>query len=68
VLEDLLGPLLGRDPDELAAKLPVGTREHCAALLDAYARAGAREVLLWPVRDPVRQLAVVAEDVRPVIS
>lgn len=65
VIVDLLAPLLGRDPVLLAAALPVGSPEHCAALLDAYATAGVRQVLLWPVRDPVRQLERFAADVRP---
>lgn len=65
VLGDVLAPLLGRDPDTLAAQLPIGSPGHCADLLQAYAAAGARRVLLWPVRDPARQLEVFAEKVRP---
>jgi alkanesulfonate monooxygenase SsuD/methylene tetrahydromethanopterin reductase-like flavin-dependent oxidoreductase (luciferase family) len=68
VLEDLLAPLLGRDPEGLARQLPVGGPAHCAELLDAYAEAGAQRVLLWPVRDPMRQLEVFAEEVRPRMS
>ena len=65
LLEDLLAPLLGRDPGELAARLPVGTPEHCVRLLGNYAAAGARQVLLWPLRDPLAQLDLFAEKVRP---
>jgi alkanesulfonate monooxygenase SsuD/methylene tetrahydromethanopterin reductase-like flavin-dependent oxidoreductase (luciferase family) len=65
VLERVLAPLLGRDPDGLAAQLPVGSPEHCIGLLTAYAAAGARRILLWPVHDPLRQLELVAEEVRP---
>jgi len=65
VLEDVLSPLLGRDPDELAGQLPVGSPEHCIDLLAAYAAAGARGILLWPVRDPIRQLELFAEAVGP---
>ena len=65
VLEHLLGPLLNRDPSDLAEQLPVGTPDHCIELLDAYAAAGAQQILLWPVRDPIRQLEVFAEQVRP---
>ncbi|MGY1803517.1 LLM class flavin-dependent oxidoreductase [Blastococcus sp. SYSU D00922] len=65
VLREILAPLLGRDPDELAAQLPVGSPRHCVDLLIAYAAAGARQVVLWPVRDPRRQLEVLAEQVRP---
>ena len=62
---DVLAPLLDRDPDRLAAQLPVGSPDHCVDLLQAYADAGARRILLWPLRDPARQLAVFAETVRP---
>jgi alkanesulfonate monooxygenase SsuD/methylene tetrahydromethanopterin reductase-like flavin-dependent oxidoreductase (luciferase family) len=65
VLSDVLAPLLGRDPDALASQLPVGSAEHCAGLLDAYAAAGAQRVLLWPVADPIAQLELFAETVLP---
>ena len=65
VLERVLAPLLGRDPHGLAAQLPVGSPEHCIDLLAAYAAAGAQRILLWPVHDPARQLALFAEEVRP---
>ena len=55
VLTDVLAPTLNRDPAQLA-HLPVGSAQHCSETLAAYADAGAREVLLWPVRDAVRQL------------
>jgi alkanesulfonate monooxygenase SsuD/methylene tetrahydromethanopterin reductase-like flavin-dependent oxidoreductase (luciferase family) len=58
VLVEVLAPVLGRDPATLG-HLPIGGAEHCAAALDAYAQAGAREVLVWPLRDPVRQLEKV---------
>ncbi len=59
VLSRVLAPTLGRDPDQLR-HLPVGGAQHCAESLAAYADAGAREVLLWPVRDPRGQLEAVA--------
>ena len=65
ILRHLLAPTFRRDPDELAPLVPVGTPEHCAKLLTAYAEAGARQVLLWPVHDPVAQLHAFAEHVRP---
>jgi alkanesulfonate monooxygenase SsuD/methylene tetrahydromethanopterin reductase-like flavin-dependent oxidoreductase (luciferase family) len=65
VLEDVLAPLLGRDPVVLAGQLPVGSPEHCIDLLTAYAAAGARQILLWPVRNPVGQLELFAEAVGP---
>jgi alkanesulfonate monooxygenase SsuD/methylene tetrahydromethanopterin reductase-like flavin-dependent oxidoreductase (luciferase family) len=55
VRERVLAPALGRDPASLE-HLPVGSAEHCSEVLARYAGAGAREVLLWPVRDPLGQL------------
>jgi alkanesulfonate monooxygenase SsuD/methylene tetrahydromethanopterin reductase-like flavin-dependent oxidoreductase (luciferase family) len=59
MLEDILAPTLGRDPGELG-HLPIGSPEHCSQALAAYAAAGAREVLLWPIRQPILQLERVA--------
>jgi alkanesulfonate monooxygenase SsuD/methylene tetrahydromethanopterin reductase-like flavin-dependent oxidoreductase (luciferase family) len=64
VLREVLAPALGRDPADLA-HLPVGPPEHCARVLADYAAAGARRVLLWPVRDGLRQLHRCAEEVMP---
>jgi alkanesulfonate monooxygenase SsuD/methylene tetrahydromethanopterin reductase-like flavin-dependent oxidoreductase (luciferase family) len=56
VLRDVLGPLLRRDPKVLRDQLCVGSPEHCAELLDRYARAGCARVHLWPVGDETRQI------------
>jgi hypothetical protein len=55
VLTDVLAPALNRDPSQLV-DLPIGSAEHCSEVLAGYAAAGAREVLLWPVRDNLHQL------------
>lgn len=68
VLHDVMAPLLGRDPAELAAVLPIGSPEHCVGLLDAYATAGAHTVLIWPVADPIAQLETVADRVAPYLA
>jgi alkanesulfonate monooxygenase SsuD/methylene tetrahydromethanopterin reductase-like flavin-dependent oxidoreductase (luciferase family) len=60
-----LAPLLGREPGELLANLPIGTPVHCVELLDAYDDAGANRILLWPIHDPIQQLQVFSEEVRP---
>ena len=52
LLDEVLAPTLRRDPHDLAARLPVGTPEHCIAVLSAYAEAGAQRMLLWPIRNP----------------
>jgi alkanesulfonate monooxygenase SsuD/methylene tetrahydromethanopterin reductase-like flavin-dependent oxidoreductase (luciferase family) len=63
VLQDLLGPLLGRDPETLG-NLPIGSSAQCAEALAAYAEAGAGLMLVWPLRDARAQLELLA-DARP---
>ena len=55
ILTDVLAPTLNRDPAQLS-HLPIGSPEHCTQVLAEYADAGAREVLVWPVRDSRQQL------------
>ncbi|MDD7919062.1 hypothetical protein [Actinomycetospora callitridis] len=59
--------MLGREPEGLAAHLPIGSPEHCARVLSDYAAAGVDTMLLWPLRDPLQQLDLVADRVRPLI-
>jgi alkanesulfonate monooxygenase SsuD/methylene tetrahydromethanopterin reductase-like flavin-dependent oxidoreductase (luciferase family) len=54
-IRDALAQVLNRDPASLE-HLPIGSAQHCAESLGAYAAAGAREVLVWPIRDARRQL------------
>lgn len=65
LISDVLAPLLGRDAEELANWLPIGSPEHCIDLLGAYADAGTQQVLLWPIKDPLDQLQQFDELVRP---
>ena len=65
VLADTLGPVLGRDPDELRAQVCVGPAGHCVELLSQYAEAGCERVYLWPLGDEARQLELVAEAIAP---
>jgi alkanesulfonate monooxygenase SsuD/methylene tetrahydromethanopterin reductase-like flavin-dependent oxidoreductase (luciferase family) len=65
VLADVLGPALGRAPDELRTQVCVGPAEHCVELLSRYAEAGCERVYLWPLGDEARQLELVAETVAP---
>jgi alkanesulfonate monooxygenase SsuD/methylene tetrahydromethanopterin reductase-like flavin-dependent oxidoreductase (luciferase family) len=55
LVADVLAPVLKRDPAQLV-DLPIGSPQHCTDVLAGYAAAGAREVLVWPVRDAVHQL------------
>jgi alkanesulfonate monooxygenase SsuD/methylene tetrahydromethanopterin reductase-like flavin-dependent oxidoreductase (luciferase family) len=65
VLEELLAPLLGRDPNALSEQVCVGTAEHCAELLSSYAQAGCERVYLWPLGEERRQVELLVRDVIP---
>ena len=69
IYDDLLAPTLNRPADELrAAGLPIGSPEHCAEQLDAYIRAGAQRILLWPLGDEIRQLTAFRAEVLPLLT
>jgi alkanesulfonate monooxygenase SsuD/methylene tetrahydromethanopterin reductase-like flavin-dependent oxidoreductase (luciferase family) len=69
ILEHLLAPAIGRTVDELRAlPLPIGPAEQCAERLDAYARAGAERVFVWPLADELRQLECFRERVAPLVG
>ena len=67
VLQDVLGPLLKRDPDDLREQLCVGSAEECAELLSRYAQAGCKRVHLWPVGDEPAQIELAATAVLPAV-
>jgi alkanesulfonate monooxygenase SsuD/methylene tetrahydromethanopterin reductase-like flavin-dependent oxidoreductase (luciferase family) len=68
VLEEWVGPALGRPPDELGDRLLVASAEECAERLRRYAEAGVQRVFLWPVGPPIRQLELFRERVAPLIA
>jgi alkanesulfonate monooxygenase SsuD/methylene tetrahydromethanopterin reductase-like flavin-dependent oxidoreductase (luciferase family) len=68
VLTEVLAPVASRDPDELGARLCVGSAEHCAQLLSRYAQAGCQRVYLWPLGEERRQLELVASEVAPLMG
>jgi hypothetical protein len=43
----------------------VGSAEHCAELLHAYAEAGCDRVYLWPIADERTQLERISAEVAP---
>jgi alkanesulfonate monooxygenase SsuD/methylene tetrahydromethanopterin reductase-like flavin-dependent oxidoreductase (luciferase family) len=67
VLEEWVGPALGRDPDELGDRLLVASAEVCAERLRQYMEAGVHRVFLWPVGEPVAQLELFSERVAPLV-
>jgi probable F420-dependent oxidoreductase len=58
-----LGVLLRRDPGLLGKVLPIGTPDHCRAVVERYRDAGADRILFWPLTDDVRQLDRLAGEV-----
>jgi alkanesulfonate monooxygenase SsuD/methylene tetrahydromethanopterin reductase-like flavin-dependent oxidoreductase (luciferase family) len=68
MLEQVLAPVLRRDPDELRGRVCIGSAEDCTALLSRYAAAGCERVYLWPLGDERRQIEVLASEVRPRIA
>jgi alkanesulfonate monooxygenase SsuD/methylene tetrahydromethanopterin reductase-like flavin-dependent oxidoreductase (luciferase family) len=58
VLRDVVAALVRRAPDELRGSILVGTREECRERLRAYRDAGVQRLLIWPVRDELRQLEI----------
>jgi alkanesulfonate monooxygenase SsuD/methylene tetrahydromethanopterin reductase-like flavin-dependent oxidoreductase (luciferase family) len=68
VLDDVLAPLLNRDPAELSGRLCIGPPEEIAELLSRYAQAGCDRVYLWPLGDEARQVELAAGEVAPRIE
>lgn len=68
LVRDVLAPVLRREPDALSAYLPIGSPEHCVDLLRSYGDVGAQQILLWPIKDPIDQLRVFGELVRPRVT
>jgi hypothetical protein len=65
VLDDVLAPLLRRDPAELRDRLCIESAARVAEVLGSYAGAGCERVYLWPLGDEARQLELVAAEVAP---
>jgi alkanesulfonate monooxygenase SsuD/methylene tetrahydromethanopterin reductase-like flavin-dependent oxidoreductase (luciferase family) len=68
MLDEVLAPLLRREPDELRDRLCIGSAEHCAQVLSDYAGAGCEWVQLWPLGDERQQIELLAERVIPQIA
>ena len=63
VVNGVLAPALGRPPDELRERLPIGPAGECAEKLARLAGAGAERVLVWPIGDELRQIETFRERV-----
>lgn len=68
IIDEIVVPMLNRDPALLREQLTIGSAEHCAALLRRYAEAGAQRVFIWPVADERTQLERFAREVVPLLE
>ncbi len=67
VANEVLGPALNRDPDELLRLALMGSAEMCAERLRQYIDAGVHHVWIWPATDFTSQIQRFAEDVIPLL-
>src|SRR2546421_6599449 len=58
-----LSALLRRPGDELRDRFLIGSADECMQKVQAYGDAGAQRILVWPVRNELRQLELFAERV-----
>jgi len=65
IVLNLLAPMLRCPGEELRRHLLVGPAGECAGKLDAYRSAGVERIILWPVKDELRQLGAFREQVIP---
>jgi probable F420-dependent oxidoreductase len=68
VAREILGPALGRRPEEMLQAGLLGSPEHSAAKLRRYAEAGVQRVVIWPATDHRRQIELFAERVAPLLA
>ena len=55
MLTGVLAPMLRRSADAMRElTLPIGSPEHCAHAISAYAQAGAERIFLWPLADEIQ--------------
>lgn len=62
-----LAGMLNRDPATLADRVLIGNPAVCAERLDHFADVGVEAVFIWPLGDPVAQVATFAEQVIPAV-
>lgn len=67
VLDERVAPVVHRPVEVLRERLPIGSAERCAELLNAFAQAGLQKVVIWPVLDEVDQLRRFWDEVRPLV-
>jgi len=61
----VLAPMLRRPAEELRQRLLIGPAAECAEKLEAYRSAGVQRIMLWPVKNELRQLETFQEHIFP---
>ena len=62
---DELAAMLNRPAEPLAQQVLIGTVEHCASIVRAYADAGIDRLFIWPLADDEQQLERFRREVVP---
>lgn len=68
LLQEVLAPALGRDPEQLRPRVCIGPPERCVELLGSYRDAGCDRVYLWPVAEEIEQLHRIAGELLPALA
>jgi alkanesulfonate monooxygenase SsuD/methylene tetrahydromethanopterin reductase-like flavin-dependent oxidoreductase (luciferase family) len=59
-VDEVLAPLLRRDPEALREVVCVGSAQRCAELVARYVEAGCERMHFWPLGDEERQVELIA--------
>ena len=60
MLEEVLAPVVRRDPADLRERVCIGSAQRCAELVARYAEAGCDRIHFWPLGDEERQVELIA--------
>jgi probable F420-dependent oxidoreductase len=65
IILNVLAPMLRRPAEELRQRLLIGPAGECAEKLEAYRSSSVQRIMLWPVKDELRQLETFREHIFP---
>lgn len=60
MVEEVLAPVVRRDPATLRDRVCIGSAQRCAELVARYAEAGCDRIHFWPLGDEERQVELIA--------
>ena len=67
VLRDVIAKVVRHPQEQLRERLLVGSAEEAARKVRAFAEAGVQRLLIWPVRDEIRQIETFMSKVLPLV-